>query len=40
MIKSAMQYIDGSASVTFKIDRAGNVTAFRLSNNFDKEETP
>jgi hypothetical protein len=33
MVKTAMPYVDGTASVSFQIDSAGVVTAFRLSND-------
>lgn len=37
-IKSAMKYIDGSATVTFKVDASGKVSAFKLTNNFDSAD--
>jgi hypothetical protein len=39
MIKSAMQYVEGSALVTFTVDHAGYVTGFRLANNHDAPAT-
>lgn len=35
MIKGAIPYVDGSATVTFQITNTGLVSAFRLTNNHD-----